>query len=322
MAPLASPSPGSRTQFPAPQVKVARMHAPQSPGSTGPFPHPTLPPPLSQPPGNRQDMLVPARPTTLTLPRGAPTAVVRQGVTTPEQFGASRLPFPTGSQPQSPFSPQPPQSPHEQFPQSPVSLTPTPQVTTPQVDLFQRQQSETATSDPYAQPPNTPRPQFLSSGPQTQRSPVYVSTQFAQAPAAPRPQFSAPVTRPTPQVVYAATRIQQQGQQDPYASQPPTPRPAPSDPFVQQIGTPRPQDPYATQPQTPRAQQLDPYSQQPTTPRPRPEGEVYTQQQSQQGPEVTRQLRDLLQRQHFTKKLDQDSVVQGQPRLWTQGKVP
>ncbi|PSN55751.1 hypothetical protein C0J52_04799, partial [Blattella germanica] len=332
LAPLASPSPGSRTPFPAPQVKVSRIHAPQSPGSTGPFSHPSLPPPppLPPPPGGRQEMLVPTRPTTLTLPRGAPTAVVRQSVTTPEQFAAARLPFPAGSQPQSPFSPQPPQSPHEQqFPQSPVSsITPTtPQASTPQTDPFQRPPSENSNTDPYGQPPQTPRPQFIASGHQspsvTQRSPVYVTAPrpaadpYAQAPSTPRPQFNAPQTRPVQQVVYARAQPQsQQAQQDPYAAQPPTPRPVQSDPFVQ-IATSRPQDPYATQPPTPRPQSVDPYAQQPATPRPRVEGEVFSQQQPQQGPEVTRQLRDLLQRQQFTKKLEQETVVQGQPRLWT-----
>jgi hypothetical protein len=53
--------------------------------------------------------------------------------------------------------------------------------------------------------------------------------------------------------------------------------------------------------------------QQPGTPRPRTEGEIFGQQQPQQGPEVNRQLRDLLQRQ----KLEQDQVVQSQPRLWS-----
>jgi hypothetical protein len=53
--------------------------------------------------------------------------------------------------------------------------------------------------------------------------------------------------------------------------------------------------------------------QQPATPRPRTEGEVFgQQQQQQQGPEVNRQLRDLLQRQ----KLEQEQV-QSQPRLWS-----
>jgi hypothetical protein len=33
---------------------------------------------------------------------------------------------------------------------------------------------------------------------------------------------------------------------------------------------------------------------------------------------VNRQLRDLLQRQQQIKKLEQDQVVQSQPRLWSQ----
>lgn len=314
MAPLSSPSPGSRAQFPA-QVKVARVHTPQSPGSTGPFPHTNLPPPPLPPPHptGRQEMLAPTRPTMLTLPRGAPTAVVR----TPEPFSAVRLPFSAGSQSPSPFSPQ---SPHEQFPVSSGTPT-TPQPAALQTDHFQHTPSETPPSDPYGQPPHTPRPEFIGSGHQSQRSPVYVSTarpssdSYSQSPATPRPG----VTRPTPQVVYAPVRIQQQqAQQDPYTSQPPTPRPAQIDPYVQQIPTSRPQDSYANQPPTPRPQQVDLYAQQPAVPRSRTEGETFSQQQQQQGPEVNRQLRDLLQRQQQIKKLEQDQVVQSQPRLWSQ----
>lgn len=322
VAPLSSPSPGSRTQFPSPQVKVSRVHTPQSPGGTGPFPHPNLPPPPLPPPHptNRQETLASSRPTTLTLPRGAPTAVVRQSVPTPEPFSAARLPFPGGSQPQSPFSPQ---SPHEQFPQSPVScVTPTtPQASAPLADPFQRTSSETPTSDPYAQPPHTPRQEFINNGHQSpvpQRSPVYVSAARPSSDpyAAPRPQFSSAAARPTPQIVYAPSRGQQQPQQqDPYTSQP---RPAQFDPYVQQIPTPRPQDPYTNQPHTPRPQQVDPYSQQPATPRPRTEGGIFSQQQQQQGPEVNRQLRDLLQRQQHMKKMEQDQAVPGLPRLWSQ----
>lgn len=314
MAPLSSPSPGSRTQFSSPQVKVSRVHPPHSPGSTAPYPHTNLPPPPLPPPHPtaRQEMLQPTRPSTLTLPRGTPTAVVRA----PEPFSAPRLPFSAGSQPQSPFSPQ---SPHEQFPQSPVSsVTPTtPQSATSLTDPFQRTPSETS-SDPYTQPPHTPRPEFVANGHQSQRSPVYVSTPcppsdpYAQSPATPRPQFSSAATRPTPQVVYTPARLQHP-QQDPYTSQPPTPRPAQIDPYSQQLTTSRPQDPYGNQPHTPRPQQVDPYVQQPATPRPRTEGEVFgQQQQQQQGPEVNRQLRDLLQRQ----KLEQEQV-QSQPRLWS-----
>lgn len=321
MAPLSSPSPGSRTQFPSPQVKVSRVHTLQSPGSTVPFSHPNLPPPPLPPPhpASRQEPLTSNRPTTLTLPRGAPTAVVRQSVPASETLSAARLPFPGGCQPRSPFSPQ---SPHDQFPQSPVScVTPTtPQAGTSLVDPFQRTPSETP-SDPYSQPPHTPRQEFIANGQQSpvpQRSPVYVSAaRPASDPyATPRPQFSSAATRPTPQIVYAPSRVQQQPQQqDPYTSQP---RPAQFDPYVQQIPTPRPQDPYTNQSHAPRPQQVDPYAQQPATPRPRTEGEIFSQQQQQQGPEVNTQLRDLLQRQQHIKKLEQDQAVPGLSRLWSQ----
>lgn len=311
MVPLSSPSPGSRAQFPAPQVKVARVHTPQSPGSTGPFPHTNLPPPPLPPPHptGRQESVPPTRQTMLTLPHGTPTAIVRA----PEPFSAARLPFAAGSQPASPFSPQ---SPHEQFPVSSGTPT-TPQAAAPQADHFQHTPSETPPSDPYGQPPLTPRPDFMGSGLQSQRSAVYLS--------AVRPSLdSRPVgSRPAAQVVYAPVRIQQQ--QDPYAS---AARPAPIDPYVQQITAPRPQDPYANQPPTPRPQPGDLYVQPPAVSRPRTEGEMFSQQQPpQQVPEVNRQLRDLLQRQQQQqqqqlKKLEQDQAVQSQARLWSQqGKL-
>lgn len=98
---------------------------------------------------------------------------------------------------------------------------------------------------------------------------------FSQPPGTPRPMFNAPTTRPSTHV-YAPSRTP-----DPYSSQPPTPSPAPN------YSSPRPES------------RQD--SQQP---------EVFNQQS-----EVinNRQLRDLLQRQQFNKKMEPVSTT------WNQG---
>ncbi|XP_046742436.1 histone-lysine N-methyltransferase 2C-like isoform X3 [Diprion similis] len=87
---------------------------------------------------------------------------------------------------------------------------------------------------------------------------------FSQPPGTPRPVFNAPTPRSSPHV-YAPSRTP-----DPYSSQAPTPSPAPS--YTPPRGESR------QEPQSP---------------------EVFNQQ-----PEVNRQLRDLLQRQQFNKKLE------------------
>lgn len=87
---------------------------------------------------------------------------------------------------------------------------------------------------------------------------------FSQPPNTPRPLFNAPSPRSSTHV-YAPSRTP-----DPYNGQPPTPSPVPS------YSSPRPE------------------------PRPDPQStEVFNQQ-----PEVNRQLRDLLQRQQFNKKME------------------
>ncbi|CAG2053011.1 unnamed protein product [Timema podura] len=307
MGALSSPSPTSR-QFPAPPIKTSRVLTPQSPGTGKQFPHPNLPPPSLPPPSHpgRQEMLVAVRPNTLTVPRSAPTPIVRQGGPAGDQFIA-RGPFPSPSH--SPFSPQ---SPHEHFSTSPAaSATPT---TSPGVP-FQRSPSETPVPEAYPQAPSTPRPQFTTihqSPTIVQRSQVYAAQQrppqsqsadpYSQPPGTPRPQFSAPSPRPTPQLVYSVSRSQ-----DIYAAQVATPR---SD-IYSQPSTPRPQ--LSIQQRTQES-----FGQQPSTPRPRMEGEVFGQQSVQPGHEVNRQLRDLLQRQQI-KKLEQE---QGQTRIWTHEVQP
>ncbi|XP_024945171.1 histone-lysine N-methyltransferase 2C isoform X3 [Cephus cinctus] len=110
-------------------------------------------------------------------------------------------------------------------------------------------------------------------GPQTPRpqlpgTPAYSTSPrndaYSQPPGTPRPHFNAPTPRPSSHV-YAPSRTP-----DPYNNQPQTPSPASS------YTSPRPES------------RQDP--QQP---------EAFNQQ-----PEVNRQLRDLLQRQQFNKKMD------------------
>lgn len=104
--------------------------------------------------------------------------------------------------------------------------------------------------------------------PQFSSTPSYATSPrndpFSQPPGTPRPLFNAPTPRSSPHV-YAPSRTP-----DPYSSQPPTPSPAPS------YTSPRPESRQETQPP-----------------------ELFNQQ-----PEVNRQLRDLLQRQQFNKKLE------------------
>lgn len=88
---------------------------------------------------------------------------------------------------------------------------------------------------------------------------------FSQPPGTPRPLFNQPTPRSSTHV-YAPSRTP-----DPYSNQPPTPSPAPSYP------SPRPESRQDVQAPV----------------------EVFNQQ-----PEVNRQLRDLLQRQQYNKKLE------------------
>ena len=125
-------------------------------------------------------------------------------------------------------------------------------------------------TDPYAQPPGTPRP---------------MNDPYAHPPGTPRPHDQYPPSMGT-----------RSPSSDPYSHMPSTPRPGPRlspsqavDPYAQQPGTPHPgmifpkspgcqrnPDPYAQAPGTPRPmtiggpQQMlnDPYAQPPGTPRP------------------------------------------------------
>lgn len=98
---------------------------------------------------------------------------------------------------------------------------------------------------------------------------------FSQPPGTPRPMFNPPTPRPTTHV-YAPSRTP-----DPYSNQPPTPSPVPNYP-------------------SPRSESRQEPQQQ----------EVFNQQ-----PEVNRQLRDLLQRQQFNKKIESVNAS------WNPGKL-
>lgn len=135
---------------------------------------------------------------------------------------------------------------------------------------FPQSPASTQSQDHFPRFDNT---EAYSQGSQTPRSqipgtPSYSTSPrsdvFSQPPGTPRPMFNAPTTRPSTHV-YAPSRTP-----DPYSSQPPTPSPASN------YSSPRPES------------RQD--SQQP---------EVFNQQ-----PEVNRQLRDLLQRQQFNKKIE------------------
>ena len=123
----------------------------------------------------------------------------------------------------------------------------------------------------------------FSQGSQTPRSqilntPTYSTSPrndvFTQPPGTPRPVFNSNNTRPTTHV-YAPSRTP-----EPYSSQPPTPSPVPSYP----------------------------------SPRPEARTEAQTAETFNQQPEVNRQLRDLLQRQQFNKKIEPHSAS------WPQGE--
>lgn len=125
---------------------------------------------------------------------------------------------------------------------------------------------------------------YAPPGSQTPRSmipgtPTYATSPrndvFPQSAGTPRPVFNPPTPRSSTHV-YAPSRTP-----DPYSNQPPTPSPAPS------YTSPRPESRQDA-----------------------PPPEIFNQQ-----PEVNRQLRDLLQRQQLTKKME---PLTGS---WSQGKI-
>ncbi|XP_072508255.1 histone-lysine N-methyltransferase 2C isoform X4 [Notamacropus eugenii] len=127
--------------------------------------------------------------------------------------------------------------------------------------------SSSAGSDPYAKPPDTPRPvvtdQF-SKPLSIPRSPV-VMEQTGKSPLT--AGTNDPFTKPSPRT----DRFQRQRIPDPYTRPPLTPAPVDSNtgPFKPPMHPAQsPQDPFGSVPQTPRRMSVDPYERPVMTPRP------------------------------------------------------
>lgn len=240
LTPLASPSPGSRTTFAAPPLKINRS------GLTPQNPH--------------QGMV--------RLPnQSCPIARATPGVV--------RSGFP---QPPSPFSPQAPQSPHD-FPQSPVSSQ------TPEQQQQQQQQQQQNFQQRFEGGGEgfSPRGPAPSSSPYSTSSPQHAAVPQPSGATTPRAVFNppAPSARPTP--VYApppSLTPPSSRTPDPYgvvaARQPP-----PATPVSVASAVYPPRGPEASRGAGGQEQ------------------EAFGQQ-----PEVNHQLRDLLQRQQFSKKIE------------------
>ncbi|XP_075602786.1 histone-lysine N-methyltransferase 2C isoform X10 [Balearica regulorum gibbericeps] len=132
--------------------------------------------------------------------------------------------------------------------------------------------SSPGSSDPYAKPPDTPRPVMASeqfSKPMgVPRSPI-VMEQSGKVPLT--AGSSDPFTKPAPRTdTFQRQRVTSA---DAYARPPLTPTPTPVDgspgPFKTPMRPPQsPQDPYASMPSTPRRVAVDPYERPALTPRP------------------------------------------------------
>ncbi|XP_072110164.1 histone-lysine N-methyltransferase 2C isoform X1 [Mobula birostris] len=164
-----------------------------------------------------------------------------------------------------------------------------------------------ATNDPYAKAPDTPRPVMTTSTdhfskplglPRPQVNPdslgnVPIATDpFAKPALRPDvfPRMQMPNNRMATHDPYARSQLASspagkesgsghlfktpmlplQSPQDPYASVPQTPRRIPVDPYEKTALTPRPLDNFPQNPVQPQSQAVDPYAQQPHTPRPEP----------------------------------------------------
>lgn len=115
------------------------------------------------------------------------------------------------------------------------------------------------------------------------------------------PTFPHPVQTPMRPPPPAQTPIEFTPENDPYVKPPSTPK-LPQPTFQPRL----PADPYAHQPSTPRPQfQI----------RPTLQG-LNATVRAGEGPELSRQLRDLLQRQQFKKLDDQLLAGKGQQRVW------
>ncbi|XP_054449392.1 histone-lysine N-methyltransferase 2C [Pteronotus mesoamericanus] len=127
--------------------------------------------------------------------------------------------------------------------------------------------SSSTSSDPYAKPPDTPRPVAAEPGPKPLGlpHPPVVSEQTAKGPLAAAPND--PFTKPSPRT----DAFQRQRIPDPYARPLLTPAPLDSGPgpFKTPMQPPPPsQDPYGPGTQAPRRLPVDPYDRPALTPRP------------------------------------------------------
>ncbi|XP_075811542.1 histone-lysine N-methyltransferase 2C isoform X16 [Microtus pennsylvanicus] len=121
--------------------------------------------------------------------------------------------------------------------------------------------SSMTNSDPYAKPPDTPRPVLTDQCPKPfslPRSPV-ISEQTTKAPGT-----SDHFTKPSPR----ADAFQRQRLPDPYARPLLTPAPLDNGPFKTPLHPPPSQDPYGSVSQASRRLSIDPYERPALTPRP------------------------------------------------------
>ncbi|XP_076146903.1 histone-lysine N-methyltransferase 2C [Alosa pseudoharengus] len=117
--------------------------------------------------------------------------------------------------------------------------------------------------DPYAQPPGTPRP--VDPYAQPPGTPRPSADMYAMPPSTPRPPPLDQFSQPQPM----SRRQSPSHAMDPYAQMPGTPRPLPGERYPKSPGAQRSADPYAQPPGTPRPQSKpDLYDQPPGTPRP------------------------------------------------------
>ncbi|XP_013209331.1 histone-lysine N-methyltransferase 2C isoform X9 [Microtus ochrogaster] len=124
--------------------------------------------------------------------------------------------------------------------------------------------SSMTNSDPYAKPPDTPRPVLTDQCPKPfslPRSPV-ISEQTTKGPLA--PGTSDHFTKPSPR----ADAFQRQRLPDPYARPLLTPAPLDNGPFKTPLHPPPSQDPYGSVSQASRRLSIDPYERPALTPRP------------------------------------------------------
>ena len=168
---------------------------------------------------------------------------------------------------------------NQQGQQPPQQITDSP-LQSPKMQRINPTMYQRSISDPYGQPPMTPRPNTTPDPyghpPMTPR-PAGSTDPYNQSPMTPRPasteQFGLQMPpKSAPGLGESYGHMTPRPQIDPYSQQPMTPRSQNTmDPYSQQqaIGTrmPNPSDPYNQMPMTPRPSN-EPYAQPPSTPKP------------------------------------------------------